>query len=184
MNSSLQCLSHIEILYKELSIRRNQNKLLSYNFLNLLDLMHKTQELDSFTPKNIWKIMVKNVPKYSSKQQQDANEFISNFLDVIHNELNSEKESEATFDISNEQIKESFDDFYFYKENKSPIINIFYGNFINLSICQNGHTYEFDFNSFNMLELSIFDYLNQNKIKLESLIKNNSKKRPLGIEEI
>ena len=34
-----------------------------------------------------------------------------------------------------------------------------------------------------MLELSIFNYINKNEIKLESLIKNYSKLNPLGIDE-
>lgn len=184
MNSSLQCLSHIKILYNKLKGYKIKGKNLTKYFIEMLNLMHETKEIKAYEPKDIFGIICLKYPKYKSYQQQDANEFISNFLSTLNDELNSKNfEKIKNFDISNGEMKEAFNDFYFYKENISPIIDIFYGNFININKCQKGHITSYDFNAFNMLELSIFNLRKENMIDLESLIKQSIKYGPLGIDE-
>ena len=184
MNSSLQCLSHIKILYNKLKESKREGNQLTEYFYKMLELMHEKKENKVFKPSDIFRAMCLKFPKYKSRQQQDANEFISNFLIAIHRELNSNYiHKKKFFDISNSEMKVAFDDFYFYEENKSPIIDIFYGNLININTCINGHITYYDFSAFNMLELSIFKLRDKAKIDLESLIKQNAENGPLGINE-
>lgn len=183
MNSSLQCLSHIKYLYELLDNFSDKSKSLCYNFAQFLNIMYKTTALKVYKPVDIFKYMCKKLPKYKSMQQQDANEFISFFLSSMHEELKSQKGNIKNFDISKEEYKKEFEFFSFYQNNSSPIIDIFYGNLLNVTKCPKGHVYDFDFSVFNMLELSIYNFKNLNKVELESLIKHYTKTNPLGINE-
>ena len=183
MNSSLQCLSHIQELYNKLKQYRKKGILTSH-FYKMLYLMHETKNGSSFEPEDIFKEIYTRFPKYKKKQQQDANEFITNFLTLLNEELKSSNiEKIKTFDISDDNIKKAFDEFYFYKENISPIVDLFYGNFIHITNVNKSMLLCFDFSVFNMLELSIYNLRNKSVIDLESLIKENIKYSPLGIKE-
>ena len=148
MNSSLQCLSHIQELYNKLKQYRKKGILTSH-FYKMLYLMHETKNGSSFEPEDIFKEIYTRFPKYKKKQQQDANEFITNFLTLLNEELKSSNiEKIKTFDISDDNIKKAFDEFYFYKENISPIVDLFYGNFIHINKCEQEHITSFDFSVF------------------------------------
>ena len=184
MNSSLQCLSHIQSLYKNLKTEFIPKNSLTNYFLEMLNLMHETKDLNEYEPSDILEKISNKFPKYRIRQQQDANEFITNFLSILHEELNCNNiKTIKSFDISNKDLQNAFSDFYFYKENSSPIVDLFYGNFINVNKCGLGHITSFDFSVYNMLELSISKFKKDNIINLETLIQNYTQYGSLGIEE-
>jgi ubiquitin C-terminal hydrolase len=175
MNSSLQCLSHIKILYKKLKNEKNLGKL-SSSFKKFMEIMHENiPTTDKFEPKEIFDIMSKNFPKYKSKRQQGANEFINNFLMILHDELNSHSHNKKKFDTpTNPIIKNKFIKKEKYYDNNRPIIiDLFYGNTALLSKCKRAHTINAIFSVFNILELSIYRDKEKKEIKLEDLIKSN-----------
>ena len=184
MNSSLQCLSHIQSLYKNLKTDFIPKNSLANYFLEMLNLMHETKDLNEYNPSDILEKISNKFPKYKIRQQQDANEFITNFLSTLHEELNCKNiKTIKSFDISDKNLQNAFSDFYFYKENSSPIVDLFYGNFINMNKCRLGHITNFDFSVYNMLELSISKFKKDNIINLETLIQNYTQYGSLGIEE-
>ena len=185
MNSSLQCLIHIKLLYENFKNVNNEGELCLALKEVLNNMYVKIRPPTSFEPKDIFRIMSSHFPKYKTKSQQGANEFINNFLLILHKELNSASYKEKSFnEISDEIIKKKFiKKQSYYQNNKSIIIDLFYGNTAVLYECKNGHIINAIFSIFNILELSIYQDKEKNEIKLEDLIKSYLSKNDAGYLE-
>ena len=175
MNSSLQCLSHIKAFYDEIKKEKILGKL-GLAFDELLVKMYSDKLEDKYyTPSNILNVMSSHFNQYKERRQQGANEFISNFLSVFHEELNSNKHEEKVFDEpKNEFLKKKFKKKYeFYLKNKSIIIDLFYGNIVRQTICRTCNSViNALYSIFNILELSIYKNRKDNEICLEQLFES------------
>ena len=69
MNSSLQCLSHIQELYNKLKQYRKKGILTSH-FYEMLYLMHETKNGSSFEPEDIFKEIYTRFPKYKKSNNR------------------------------------------------------------------------------------------------------------------
>ena len=80
MNSSLQCLIHIKHLYQKFQDEKKLGGLcLALNEIMKI-INEKPHSQMYYEPKDIFEILSSHFPKYKSKRQQGANEFINNFL--------------------------------------------------------------------------------------------------------
>jgi ubiquitin C-terminal hydrolase len=156
MNSSLQNLLHCERfsdLLHSISDNKLYNKPLSKEVKKLISQMYDGEdELDSTKVKTI---LSEVEEKYKYNYQNDANEFITIFLNKLLIELKDEGKYETNNIPSDVLEKEAFnklEDKFFIK-NKSLLLNLFYGRLKREYICKNGHTYTIKFNNFNTLIL-------------------------------
>ena len=155
MNSSLQCLLHSKKLIDNLnSINRNNIKTrLTNEILILLNNIKDGEKI--LNPIKIKEILSEVEEKYKYNEQNDANEFITVFLNYLLKELNGQgiyKPSNIPFD---ELEKKGFDrlENRFFLKNKSFLLNLFYGRLKREYICENGHTFNIKFNNYNTIIL-------------------------------
>ena len=127
--------------------------------------------------------------RYKYNNQEDANEFISNYLDALleqtsdkYDKIGIYKENIIKLENENELVKTAFDKFFnkFYgRKGYSRILDLFYGNYITKKVCQKcQELVSVKFNAFNMIELPIYELANKNKGY------NYFPLKPLNIDEI
>lgn len=176
MNSSLQCLSHIETLYYEIKNEQSLGQL-GLSFKRLLEKIYDNSEDYYYSPKSVLNAMSLKYEQYNERKQQGANEFISNFLKVLHDELNSDEHKEKKFIEPSEEklLKKFLQKKKFYEKNKSIIIDLFYGNIVYLTLCNKcGDIISAIYSVYNILELSIYNKRKEENIYLEELIEDFS----------
>ena len=179
MNSSIQCLFHLKkftdfILNYECKENKNLNLVNATKEL----LFNMIKNKDNLNVENIKNAMGKIDDRYKYNNQEDANEFISNFLNNLLEETSDKnKFMDKNNNITDKLEKEAYDKFYnkFYKKKgKSLLLNLFYGNLITVKYCKNcGLKSTIKFSAYNMLELPIYE-----------LSKNNTYKTSLDIDKI
>ena len=147
LNSTLQCLAHIENLTKyllkkkeEIKVNKNDYKL-SYSYLEVLENLWENNEINDYSPNNFKEIICKMNPSFKGAKSNDSNDLIMFILENMHNELNQVKNVE--------QInKEKIDQFNFYNSLscykkyfnnnfKSIFSDIFYGIYNSQIKCLN-----------------------------------------------
>ena len=130
MNSSLQCilnsknfLSYLETMPK----KNNPNMRLTNEILIFLDLLRKGETL--LNPSEIKEILSEVEEKYKYNDQNDANEFITIFLNQILKELKGLGEYKVQKLPNDEFENKSFCKLEnrFFLQNKSFLLNLFYG---------------------------------------------------------
>lgn len=158
MNSSLQNLLHCDEFTKLLhSIPDHKltNKPLTREVKNIINQINKGD--DELDPTKIKSILSEVEEKYRYNEQNDANEFITIFLNQLLKELNGIGENEyVTGNIPDNELEMKA--FYkledrFFLQNKSFLLNLFYGRLKRVYKCESGHTCLVKFNNFNTLIL-------------------------------
>ena len=170
MNSSLQCIFNSNKLIKKLEnihIKKNPKLRLANEISLMLKDIKKGQTF--IDPKNIKDILGEVEEKYKYFEQNDANEFITIFLNELLKELNGIGEYKIEKIPKDELEMKAFyklEDKFFNK-NKSFLLNLFYGRLKRQYICENGHICAIKFNNFNTLILphpeqsnNLYDLLN------------------------
>jgi ubiquitin C-terminal hydrolase len=156
MNSSLQCIFNSNKLIKKLEnihIKKNPKLRLANEISLMLKDIKKGQTF--IDPKNIKDILGEVEEKYKYFEQNDANEFITIFLNELLKELNGIGEYKIEKIPKDELEMKAFyklEDKFFNK-NKSFLLNLFYGRLKRQYICENGHICAIKFNNFNTLIL-------------------------------
>ena len=175
INSSIQCLFRLEEFPKNIKncsggkITDATRKLI--NEMILFD----EKSNDNLNVYGIKEAMTEVDEKYKKNEPEDANEFISNYLNAILDET-SDKLKINEIKCYDESDKEYFDNFYnkFYqKKGSSFILDLFYGILRTENYCKHCNKYIFSikFHEYNILELPIYN-----------LIKNDDK--PLNLKNI
>jgi ubiquitin carboxyl-terminal hydrolase 8 len=169
INASLQTFLHLNDFItdvRSINIKDNKkdNMKLTIEFKKLINQYINNE--NNFIVRNIDPIKIKKIlseinEKYKYNYQEDANEFITIFL----NEMMKEVKGIGINDI--EKIKIPDDDkskiafskleFKFFNENKSFLTNLFYGRFKKEIICPNNHIIKVSFEVYNMIQLPIID---------------------------
>ena len=179
MNSSIQCLFHL----KKFTDFIFNYECIENKYLNLVNatkelLINMIKNKDNLNVENIKNAMGKIDDRYKYNNQEDANEFISNFLNNLLEETSDKnKFIDKNNNIIDKLEKEAYDKFYnkFYKKKgKSLLLNLFYGNLITVKYCKNCRLKSnIKFSAYNMLELPIYE-----------LSKNNTYRTSLDIDKI
>lgn len=168
LNSSLQAFLHLKYFnekIKEYKSNIYKNNILTYKYLNLLNQIDEgKKQLD---PKEIKEYLSKIENKYKYDYQEDANEFITLFLNQMMKELKNlgSNSNEQLFYINDEREKKAFKRINkIYDENNSFFLNLFYGILKKELICSKCQNKMPSFQIYNMLELP-----NSNKNCIEDL---------------
>ena len=181
LNSSLQLLTRVKGL-KEAVLNnkdKNGNKItggkLFDKFKRILQDIQNNEK--TITPDYLKKEMGRIDNRYIRNDQEDANEFISNFLDALCEETSNKNcinRQKKIYDLkanfNNLELEEAYGKFYnkFYeRKGYSFLMDLFYGNYITEKSCKECGKSSFKFNAFNMIELPIYD-LAQRKKKYSS----------------
>lgn len=175
MNSSIQCLFYLNDFINGIINYKGGN--LTNATINLIyDITNKKNKEYLLSVSEIKKAMGEKIEIYKENNQEDANEFISNYLELLHKEISNKNISrEIMISIKSEEDKESFLKYYnkfFIRKGNSFILDLFYGILHTKKYC-NCKTLSKTFSSFNLLELPIYasllkDY--KNNIQLEEIL--------------
>ena len=181
MNSSLQLLTRVSEL-KENVKNFDQNKInketdcqgkLIVEFRKIIEIIELGKK--KINPKEIKKVMGEIDERYKSNNQEDANEFISNFLSELLEETKSCRNYEIPKYIEEDE-KEAYNKIlnrFFKKKGGSFLVDLFYGIQKIENKCSNGHIISFKFCNYNMIELSISKFAkNMNKLNLGDLLES------------
>ena len=188
LNSSLQLLTRVKGLREgifDFDKKGNINKNcvtegnLFEEFKNILEDIEKNEKI--IIPDDLKKEMGRIDERYNHNRQEDANEFISNFLDALREET-SEKSIKKNHinlnNFSNELEMEAYKKFYnkFYeKKGYSFLLDLFYGNYITKKFCKKcKKLLSVKFNAFNMIELPIYELAKANRysLNLDDILKS------------
>ena len=187
LNSSLQLLTRIDDLkYNILKVNYickdtvTKGELIN-EFKNILNKIENNNT--KINPEYLKNIMGKISDIYNDNNQEDANEFISHFINALLGETANKNIKIKKLEIYNEMEdmeQKAYDIFYkkFYiKKGYSFIIDLFYGILKIEKYCKNEKCKKMNsikFNAYNMLEFSIADLANQKrdtKLNINELIK-------------
>ena len=193
MNSSIQCLFHCRdfinkiLEYKEEKLK--VGKLTEATFNLIKDMLNPQNQKKDLSVTEIKKAMGESIELYKENNQEDANEFISNFLNLLHEELADKNNFPKNIEINNEDDEKSFNNFcykFYMKKGSSFILDLFYGIVRNKKYCNScNEPFSENFSSFNILELPIYFLSKNNKNTLnfgEILINYTSQKKILDAQ--
>ena len=167
INASLQTFLHLDDFITDVrSIQikedKKENMKLIYEFKVLIvKYMKNNYIIDNINPIEIKKILSEENEKYRTNKQNDANEFITLFLNEMMKEVkgigikNIKKIDSPKYEIE----KMAFDklEINFFQKNQSFLTNLFYGRFKKEIICPNDHIIKVSFEVYNMIQLPIID---------------------------
>ena len=183
MNSSIACLSNcLELTtfflskefknYKNTSNSNGLNGKLAQEWYSLLKDYWKSNKSHG-NPKNIKNLVAKKDKKFEDYEQQDANEFIIIFLEILSEDLNTVKKQkykqieEQRKDESDIQCAKRFWEFH-YSRNNSIIMDLFYGLNKSIIICPVCHYKSITYIPFSSLSLLIPNKQKLKKIRYEN----------------
>ena len=174
MNSTLQCLSHCEILTVYFLSNLYKNEINSNKKFGsggeisncYYDFLYKAWIEDKSVNQSLnFRSIFVNFVKQLTFSQQDSCEMLKFMLDSLHEDLNRNK-NKMYFDLKeqNENENDEIASKRFWnchlKKDNSIIIDLFYGQFKNKIICS-----YCNHNFINCRILFFFHFINKNKIK-------------------
>lgn len=193
LNSSLQLLTRINELKNKVFEIFNNKEYFTTNstkgqlineFTNLLNQIEKSKDNKLLlNPENLKRIMGDLDERYFHNNMEDANEFISIFIDGLFWETgNKEKEVQKLL-IQNEKDKIPYENLckkFYKRRGYSFLLDLFYGILKFEKFCKNCDYSITKFNTYNMLELPIFDLAkqyNNNPLTLEIILNDYLKEK-------
>ena len=175
MNASIQCLFRLDEFVKKI-IQYDEGSLVLAT-KKLIYSMQKPNNKKQCSVLDIKNAMGEKDEKYKDECQEDANEFITNYLNNLIEETNDDS-VEINW-ICKEEDEEYFNKFYqkFFKRNRNSfIIDLFYGVFRTEYYCKKcKSTFNTKFSSFNILEIpasEIHSFKNIEPLYVQNLIEN------------
>lgn len=184
INSFLNILLHQELflnVINSLDMNYDNMKLIA----ELIQLINNSKiEGIILDAKNIKDIMISINSEAYNSNGGNLKDLILDFV----NEISSESPSKDKYHIilpEDQKINNALNKLIkkFYSKNNSVFTEIFYGNNILESSCQKGHIIDVKFNAFIIMDLSIYSFINKDKIYIEEIlneqynIKNTKKKK-------
>ena len=156
INSSIQCLFRLDEFV--INILKCDKGNLVFATKNLIHCMQNNKNLKNkcCSISEIKQVMGEKNEKYKGNEQQDANEFISNYLNDLAEETKDIGKFNWKYLKKDEKDFHSFLYKYQKKKGNSFILDLFYGLFRKEYYCKNcGNCFVVKFNTFNILELPI-----------------------------
>ena len=193
INASLQTFLHLNDFItdvRSINIKDNKkdNMKLTFEFKNLINqyINENNFIVRNINPIEIKKILSEINEKYKYNYQEDANEFITIFL----NEMMKEVKGIGIKDIKpikipdDDKSKIAFSklEIKFFNENKSFLTNLFYGRFKKEIICPNDHIIKVNFEVYNMIQLPIKKEEENKEYTIEEYLKKFQEKRIIESE--
>ena len=174
LNSSLQLLTRIKDLkdkildFNEICKDNSTKGEIIIQFKKILKIIENDYE-PRINPDNLKKTMSNIDERYLYNNQEDANEFISNFLDGLLEETANKQKAVEKIQIDNDKDKQAYERLYkryFNKIGYSFLYELFYGILKTQKTCEKcKEINSIKFNSYNMLDLSIYDLAKKNIYK-------------------
>lgn len=174
INSSMQCLFRLDDFVK--NILKCDKGNLVFATKNLIYSMqnNKKQNNKCCSVLEIKQVMGINNEKYNGNEQQDANEFISNYLNDLVEETKDIGKINWKCLKNDETCFNNFLNKYQKRKGNSFILDLFYGIFRTENYCKYcNYSFTVKFNTFNILEFIINEekYRYQNKtINMQDLL--------------
>ena len=174
LNSSLQLLTRVNDLkekilnFKDINKDINTNGQLTKEFKKILYKIENDEEGRVISPDKLKRVMANIDERYTKNHQEDANEFISFFLNALISETANKNKVIDKIEVYDKNDEDAFNKFYkkFYiKKGYSFVLELFYGIIKNEKICKSCKERNFiKFSSFNVLDLPIYSLAKSNKI--------------------
>ena len=204
LNSSLQLLTRIKELKNEIlnyekkyEVKKDNNTQgqLFFAFKKIIEKIEKSRNDKLIIDPHELKYIMGSIDEiYYHDHQEDSNEFILNFFDALFDETKNkleEKDMKKIKDlkIENKEDIEAYSKFYnrFYiKKGYSFLIDIFYGISQTKKYCTKCNNQILNkFNSYNMLELPIYELAKKNRNKsldINEIINEYKKEKKLDFK--
>ena len=183
INSTLQIFTHLNTLnekinkYIDTNLNKEENcykeKFLLIEYKKILELINKQEKVINSI--NIKKAMSKINYLYNNSNSLDANDFITDFIIEMSNELPSPRNNKLKIPI-NKIEQNSFKKLIkkFYK-NESFIMDMFFGIKKTEILCTNNHIINVQYDNFIILELSVYPFREERIINIKDILKFNFK---------
>lgn len=170
LNSALQCLAHCEYLSQELlniNLKKREFKYGSKGKLVgayqelLQEMCGRVKSLAPWTLKNI---IEKLAVQFEGFHEQDAQEFLCYFIAGLHDDLNEGGKSSPFPEIKYTNDLNASQESWrrFLSLNKSPLVDLLYGQFKSTLCCPKCKNYSYTFDPFNCISLPIPQNLKNN----------------------
>ena len=174
MNASIQCLFRIDGFIKKI-IQYNEGNLVLATKKLIYD-MKKSNNNNQCSILDIKKAMGEKDEKYNDDFQEDANEFITNYLNYLIKETKDTIKIDWICNKSDEGFFNKFCQKFFKRNGTSFIIDLFYGVFRIEYYCKKCEAiFNIKFSSFNILEIPITEkhsFESDEPLNVQNLIEN------------
>ena len=173
MNSSMQCLAHLVNFRTKILNFKNPSNLIK-EIQNLFIDMKNGKKYSNVS--GIKKVLSDVNDRYKENNQEDANEFISTFLDTILEDTKSSLDEMPKININKDDIieRKAYDKIcrrFYQKKGGSFIVPLFYGLLKEEKICPKcSAKISVNFNIYNILELPINEYENKHSMDLKDIM--------------
>lgn len=170
INSSIQCLFYLSDFINNI-INYKGGKLTNASINLINEMTNEKNEQKFFSVSKIKKAMGEKIEIYQENNQEDTNEFISNYLDLLHKEVSKNNSSrEIVISTKNKKDEENFNKYlnkFSRKNGNSFILDLFYGilNIKKYCKCKTFST----FSSFNILELPLDSSISNDETQILKL---------------
>ena len=198
MNATLQSLSNTNLLSEFFLTKYNYNpndqtkKVSNEMYKVLTNLWSKTKKKGDYPPYDFKKILSEENPLFAGIQANDSKDLINFLLERFHQELNTAKKNnnENNNEIINinqmdeQQTLKVFIEDYF-KNNKSIILDCFYGILETRSKCSGCNITKYNFQIYSFLEFplqEVNNYMYQNGRRM-SLVNNDGSNPDINLYE-
>jgi ubiquitin C-terminal hydrolase len=172
LNSSLQLLTRINDLkegilnFNETNQDINTNGQLTKEFKKILNKIENEEER-IISPDKLKRVMANIDERYNKSHQEDANEFITFFLDALVAETTNKNKVIDKIEVYDKNDQDAYNKFYkkFYiKKGYSFILELLYGTIKTEKICKSCKERNLiKFSSFKILELPIYNFAKSNR---------------------
>ena len=198
MNATLQSLSNTNLFTEFFLSKYNYNpndqtkKMSNEMYKVLTNLWSKTKKKGDYPPYDFKKILSEENPLFAGIQANDSKDLINFLLERFHQELNTAKKNnnESNNEIINinqmdeQQTLKVFIEDYF-KNNKSIILDCFYGILETRSKCSGCNITKYNFQIYSFLEFplqEVNNYMYQNGRRM-SLVNNDGSNPDINLYE-
>ena len=150
---------------------------------NLIYNMQNTIKKNNYcSVSEIKKVMGEKNEIYNNDQQEDVNEFITNYLDELVEETKDIGKNNWLYLEKDKNYFNNFYNKYIKRKGNSFILDLFYGILRRKEYCKKCHeTFSLKFNVFNILELPVYEENNRYKyeesINMEDLLRKYISKK-------
>lgn len=186
LNSSIQCLFHLdEFIYELLKASNYHGKILFEATINLLYKMIDENKKNDLSTSEIKEAIGKVNDIYKEDNQEDAFEFILNYLNALVEET-ADKSKDIQIKLFDKNEEDAFKKFYarFYKRKGSSfILDLFYGILRKYNICPICGNKTVKYHAYNIIELPIYDFAMKNKkkkLKMKNILDNYFLDHPIS----
>lgn len=179
INSVLQIFTHLNIFNSKINNYINKNdknfkeKVLLAEYKNILTLINKKIKIISSL--NIRKAMSIINEQYMNSNELDANDFITDFIIEMNEELSIERTNKLKIpenEIEQNAFKKLIKKYY---KNESFIMDMFFGIKKIEKLCASNHIIDAQFENFILLELNIYPFIKKESINVKEILDLNFK---------